>query len=121
MKAHQRRSPRPPAPAAPAQLILTIMPDGRLLVSARSADGAVSPPRTIAIDQDHRLVAFVADAQAFARGQLARSKPRPSGARETATQRSPTQLTANRSGRGVIMLKRMQHRRVTQIAGGARL
>ena len=58
-------------PTSPAQLILTITPDGQMLVSARTADGTQTPPRAIAIDQDNRLGAFVADMQALARRQLA--------------------------------------------------
>ena len=57
------------------QLVLTITLDGRLLVSARAADGAVSPTRTIAVDQDNRLAGFVADMQELARRQLAPLKP----------------------------------------------
>jgi hypothetical protein len=63
-----------PSPPAPAQLVLTIMPDGSMLVSLRYADGTQAPARTIAVDLDWRLAAFVASAQAFARQHLAAVK-----------------------------------------------
>ena len=55
-------------------LILTITPDGRLFVSLRQADGAQSPPRTVAVDQDGRLGVFVANMQTLARQHLAAVK-----------------------------------------------
>lgn len=60
-----------PTPPAQAQLILTIMPDGTMLVSLRQAGGAQSPARAVAVDQDGRLGAFVAEMQTLARQQLA--------------------------------------------------
>ena len=42
-----------------------------MLVSLRAADGTQSPPRTISVDQDGRLGAFVAAVQAIAGQQLA--------------------------------------------------
>ena len=36
----------------PAQLILTVTPDGHILVSLRADDGTLTPPRAIAVDQD---------------------------------------------------------------------
>ena len=63
--------PTPPS-AAPAQLILTVAPDGRtIFVSARGADGRQSPSRAIAVDQDGRLGAFVANVRAIAQQHLA--------------------------------------------------
>ena len=47
------------------------MPDGSMQVSLRRADSTQSPPRTVAIDQDWRLGAFVAEMQALARQKLA--------------------------------------------------
>ena len=79
-------------PSAQAQLILTITPDGQMLVSARAADGTLTPSRKIAVDRDWRLGAFVAKMQALARQQLAPVESATIGPRETATQRSLTRL-----------------------------
>ena len=105
--------------AAPLQLTITIAPDRTLFVSLCDANGTQSSPRMLPGDLDWRLGAFVAAMQAIAEAAARGArKPRPSGARETATQRSPsTQHTANTGDRRVIMLQRMQHRRVTQIVG----
>ena len=82
-------------PTSPAQLILTITPDGQMLVSARTADGTQSPPRGISVGQDNRLGLFVADMQAIAGNSSRRSNPRhrahgrrrPSDRRRSSTRR----------------------------------
>ena len=58
-------------PHSPAQLVLTITPDGHMLVSVRAADGTQSPPQRLSVDLDYRLAAFVANMQALARQHLA--------------------------------------------------